>query len=60
MVKTGSSYLSQSELPLTLGLGPGGRVASLEVQWPSGQVDKIGAVEANRAITIVEGQGLRQ
>jgi hypothetical protein len=57
MVKTGSSYLSQSELPLTLGLGPGGRVASLEVQWPSGQIDKIAAPASNRTITVVEGKG---
>jgi len=57
MVKTGSSYLSQSELPLTFGLGTEARVAGLEVRWPSGQVDTIGLVEANRAITIVEGQG---
>jgi hypothetical protein len=58
MVKTGSSYLSQSELPLTFGLGSEARVAGLEVRWPSGQVDTIGSVEANRTITIVEGQGL--
>jgi hypothetical protein len=57
LVRTGSSYLSQSELPLTLGLGPGGRVASLEVRWPSGQVDKTGALEPNRVVTIVEGKG---
>jgi hypothetical protein len=58
MVKTGSSYLSQSELPLTFGLGADPRVAGLEVRWPSGQVDTIGAIEANRAVTIVEGRGL--
>jgi enediyne biosynthesis protein E4 len=58
MVKTGSSYLSQSELPLTFGLGGEARVTGLEVRWPSGQVDTIGSVEANRTITIVEGQGL--
>ncbi len=57
MVKTGSSYLSQSELPLTFGLGTEARVAGLEVRWPSGQVDTIGSVDANRAITIVEGRG---
>jgi hypothetical protein len=58
MVKTGSSYLSQSELPLTFGLGSDPRVSAVEVRWPSGQVDTIGAVDANRAITIVEGRGL--
>jgi len=58
MVKTGSSYLSQSELPLTFGLGTDPRVTGIEVRWPSGQVDTIGSVEANRGITIVEGKGL--
>jgi enediyne biosynthesis protein E4 len=38
MVKTGSSYLSQSELPLTFGLGKpeDGKTVSLEIVWPSG------------------------
>src|SRR5262249_25912952 len=39
MVRTGSSYLSQSELPLTFGLGSETRVAKVEVQWPGGQRD---------------------
>ena len=56
-MKTGSSYLSQSELPLTLGLGPGGKVTNLEVQWPSGVVDRMASPASNRTITIVEGRG---
>jgi hypothetical protein len=59
VVKTGSSYLSQSELPLTVGLGAGGRVTSLEVQWPSGQIDKLGPLDANRLVTVVEGRGAK-
>ena len=41
MVKTGSSYLSQSELPLTFGLGKPeeGKTVSLTIVWPSGQKD---------------------
>ncbi len=57
LMKTGSSYLSQSELPITFGLGAEPRVSGLEVQWPSGQVDKVGAVDANRTVRIVEGKG---
>lgn len=57
LVKTGSSYLSQSELPLTFGLGPSGQVTGVEVQWPTGQVDRVGAVGPNTTITIVEGKG---
>jgi hypothetical protein len=35
------SYLSQSELPVTIGLGRAERVDSLEVIWPGGAVQKI-------------------
>jgi hypothetical protein len=63
MVKTGSSYLSQSELPLTFGLGAiakVAKVATIEIQWPSGQVEKIPAVDADQQLTIREGQGIVQ
>jgi hypothetical protein len=33
-------------------------VTALDIRWTSGQVDRIGPVEANRAVTIVEGRGL--
>ena len=42
MVKTGSSYLSQSELPLTVGLGASGSVEAIEVTWPGGRTEKLG------------------
>ena len=38
MVKTGSSYCSQSELPLTFGLGAAGEVAGIRVTWPGGRI----------------------
>ena len=58
VVRTGSSYLSQSELPVTFGLGGGTRVDALQVTWPSGRVDRIGAVPADRTITVEEGAGI--
>jgi hypothetical protein len=57
-VKTGSSYLSQSELPLTFGLGSATSVRSIEVVWPSGRVDKIPATAADQVLTIQEGAGV--
>jgi len=57
-VKTGSSYASQSELPLTFGLGKAEKVASIEVVWPSGRVDNLADVSANQVITIQEGVGM--
>jgi hypothetical protein len=60
MVKTGSSYLSQSELPLTFGLGkPGeGKTVSLEIAWPSGQKDRILGIKPNQFLTVKEGIGI--
>jgi hypothetical protein len=60
MVKTGSSYLSQSELPLTFGLGrpEKGKTVSLEIAWPSGQKDLIPSIKANQFITVKEGKGI--
>jgi hypothetical protein len=57
-VKTGSSYASQSELPLTFGLGAAQDVQAITVKWPSGRVDKYGPVKANQVITIKEGAGV--
>ena len=58
IVKTGSSYLSQSELPLTFGLGSATRVERIRVTWPSGKVDAVAAVDANQVVTISEGRGV--
>jgi hypothetical protein len=60
MVKTGSSYASQSELPLTFGLGKpeAGRTVSFEIVWPSGQKDSLSKISANQFITVKEGSGI--
>ena len=60
MVKSGSSYLSQSELPLTFGLGKPDavRTVSIEIVWPSGQKDSISNVKPNQFITVQEGKGV--
>ena len=56
MVKTGSSYCSQSELPVTFGLGSAAGPVKVEVRWPSGAVDTVDA-RAGEKITIREGEG---
>jgi len=60
LVKTGSSYASQSELTLTFGLGPTARSSRVELAWPSGAVDTVPSVAADRTITIEEGKGITQ
>ena len=57
MVKTGSSYASQSEVPLTFGLGNQASVERLRVIWPSGQVDEVTGLAANEFLIVEEGRG---
>ena len=57
-VRTGSSYASQSELPVSFGLGGAARVDAVRVVWPGGGVEEAGPLEANRRITIEEGAGI--
>jgi hypothetical protein len=60
MVKTGSSYLSQSELPLTFGLGKPdeGKLVNLEIVWPSGKKESLSNIKPNQFITLKEGSGI--
>jgi hypothetical protein len=58
LVRTGSSYCSQSDTAVTFGLGATERVESVEVAWPSGQVDRTGPVVANQVAFVEEGRGL--
>jgi hypothetical protein len=58
MVHSGSSYCSQSDLALTFGLGGDPAVDSVEIDWPSGQKQNLGAVTANQFLTIDETAGI--
>jgi hypothetical protein len=58
MLRSGSSYLSQSELVLTFGLGQRTQADSIEIRWPSGHVDRLGKVAAGQLITVKEGAGV--
>jgi len=58
MLRSGSSYLSQSELVLTFGLGTQTKADTVEIQWPSGQVDKLSNLNAGQTVTVEEGKGV--
>ncbi len=60
MVKSGSSYLSQSELPVTFGLGKpeDGKTENLQIVWPSGRRESYPNLEPNQFITVQEGRGV--
>ena len=55
IVRTGSSYCSQSERVLTFGLGRNETVAQLEIQWPSGEIDRYVDLKANQLMEVIEG-----
>ena len=54
MVHSGSSYASQSELPLTFGLGSDAKVSKVEVTWPSGRTQSMTDVAVNQTLQITE------
>jgi hypothetical protein len=54
---SGSSYCSQSELPLTFGLNRNDKIARVEIEWPSGKVDKLTDLTANQLYVLKEGAG---
>jgi hypothetical protein len=53
-VHSGSSYMSQSDLPLTFGLGKDAIVERLEIVWPSGARQAMQQVEPNKLIVVEE------
>jgi len=57
MLRSGSSYLSASELILTFGLAQHSQADSLEIHWPSGQIDKLSNIPAGQTLTITESKG---
>ena len=58
MVRSGSSYCSQSDLALTFGLGGDAAVEGIEIEWPSGVKQKLGGLAANEFLTIDETAGI--
>jgi enediyne biosynthesis protein E4 len=58
MVKSGSSYLSQSELPLTFGLGKRDQADRVTIQWPNGRTEELKNLKAGKAYRCIESKGI--
>lgn len=58
MVRTGSSYLSQSELPLTFGLGKQDQIDRLTIDWPSGKSEEYKGLRAATSYECIENKGI--
>jgi len=58
LVKSGSSYLSQSELPVTFGLGRQDGIERAVINWPSGRVEEFKNLAAGRTYECIEGKSI--
>ena len=58
-VRSGASYVSQSDLRVHFGLGSA-ETADLEIHWPSGEVDHLPSVKANQDLIVKEGSTKRK
>src|ERR1700721_2087309 len=58
LVKGGSSYLSQSELPVHFGLEKRDRIEGLVIDWPSGRTEEYKNLTAGRCYECTEGKGI--
>ena len=58
MVRSGSSYLSQSELPVTFGVGNRDRIERVQIEWPSGRKEEYKDLAVAKAYEVTEGKGL--
>jgi hypothetical protein len=57
-VRSGGSYLSQSDLRLHFGLGDSRQVEKVEISWPSGATELLKALDADRSYCVKEGAGI--
>ena len=58
LVKGGSSYLSQSESPVTFGLGKRDKIDRVVILWPSGRTEEYKDLAAGRAYECTETRGI--
>jgi enediyne biosynthesis protein E4 len=58
IVRGGSSYLSQSELPVTFGLGMRDKVDRGVIDWPSGRTEEFKNLSAGKPYKCLEGKGI--
>jgi len=59
LVKSGSSYLSQSELPITFGLGKRDEIERMVIQWPNGRTEEYKKLAAGKVYDCVESEGIK-
>ena len=58
IVRGGSSYLSQSELPVTFGLGSREKIDRVVIDWPSGRTEEYKDLRAGKMYNCIETKGI--
>jgi enediyne biosynthesis protein E4 len=59
-VKSGSSYLSQSELPATFGVGTRDVIDRVTIAWPNGRTEEFTKLRTGRRYVCTEGKGIAE
>lgn len=57
-VRSGGGYLSQSDLRVHFGLGTATKIDSVVITWPSGKVDTLKDLAADKFYAVLEGSGV--
>jgi hypothetical protein len=60
MVRSGSSYLSQSELPVTFGVGRLEQIERVVIDWPSGRSEEYKQLKTGKAFQVIETKGITE
>ncbi len=57
-IHSGGSYLSQNDLRVHFGLNTATKIGSVEVRWPSGKIETLKNLDADKFYSVLEGQGI--
>src|SRR5260370_14424872 len=57
-VRSGSSYISNSDMRVHFGLGAFAKIDGVQVRWPSGLPEEFGSPSADAIHTLKEGSGI--
>jgi enediyne biosynthesis protein E4 len=60
MVHGGSSYLSQSELPVTFGVGKSEKIELVTIEWPSGRNEEYKNLATGKTHELIETKGVEK
>jgi len=58
LVRSGSSYLSQSELPITFGVGKQDEIERIVVDWPCGKTEEYPKLKSGKTYQLTESTGI--